>query len=192
MIQEAEYSLTDNAMSGMEARTHGDEHLLVRFFIEAQRSSTLSEEQGRPVFVDREFIQIMQPGNKDSIIIRPASQMDKDRFPEHYRKFKARRAEDAEEVEGTLLSEWPQVTRSQVEEFKFFNIRTVEQLASVSDVNIQNMMGAAALKQKAQQWLEAANVSAAAAEIAKAKAEIAELKAKLDAKEEEYEEDPED
>jgi len=60
-------------------------------------------------------------------------------------------------MEGTPLTEWTGITRSQAEELKFWNIRTVEQLAACSDQNTQNFKGLATLKQSAQQYLDAAS-----------------------------------
>jgi hypothetical protein len=161
-LHEAEHGLTDMAMNN--GRFHGDESLLVRFFKYPRHSQTRSELEGRPIYLDTDYIEIMQPGNKDSIIKRPATDMDKRRFPEHYRKYQAR--EDQEEIEGTLLEDWPAVTRSQVEELKYLNIRTVEQLATAADVNIQNLMGVGVLKNKAAKYLETAKDEAIAEKFA--------------------------
>lgn len=169
-LAEAEHGLTDLAMNS--GRYHGDENLLVRFFKHPRKDTQASEEAGRPVFKDTDYIEIMQPGNKDSIIKRPASKMDIDRFPEHYRRYQAR--EDQEAVEGTPLEEWAAITRSQVEELRYLNIRTVEQLANAADVNIQNLMGIGVLKDKAAKYLESAKDDAIAEK-------FAELEAKYEA-----------
>ncbi len=71
----------------------------------------------------------MQPGNKDTVIDDPASAHYKERFAEHFRRYEAR--ESQEHIEGTILEEWAGITRSQCEEMKFLNIRTVEQLANL-------------------------------------------------------------
>jgi hypothetical protein len=149
MLTESNYSETDLAMNN--GRYHGDNTLLVKFFMNPKINSAKSAEAGRPIFKEVPYIQIMQPGNKDSIIIRPATEMDKKRFAEHFRKFEAR--EDQEAIEGTLLDEWAGITRSQCEELKYLNIRTVEQLSTVSDSNSQGIMGIGFLKEKANKYL---------------------------------------
>jgi len=152
-LSEASYDMTELAMGGNKNRYLGDERLLVRFFSHPRLNQTMSEAMERPVYEDEDYIQIMAPGNKDSIVIRPAMDMDKVRFAEHYRKYKARQDQDA--VEGTLLEEWPQITRSQCEELKFFNIRTVEQLVNVSDNDdSQKIMGFGALQARATEFLD--------------------------------------
>lgn len=173
---ESEYGTTELAMN--QSRFHGDQTLLVRFFMHPWQDKSESSEQGRPIYVEKPYIEIMQPGNKDSIIKRPASERDKQRFPEHWRKFQAR--EDQDTVTGTLLDEWPGVTRSQCEELKFLNVRTVEQLAEIADSNAQNIMGIAVLKQKAQRYLEASKEERATAALAEVKGENAELRAMIE------------
>ena len=170
-LQEADYGATDMAMTN-QSRFNGDETLLVKFYSHPRMDQTKSAEAGRPIYKDTDYIQIMTPGNKDSIVIRPVTEIDRNRFPEHYRKYKAR--EDQEAIEGTLLSEWPAVTRGQVAELQYLNIRTVEQLANVSDANSQNVMGIQILRQKAQNYLETSERQAAADTIAA-------LQARLDA-----------
>lgn len=174
MLNEAEHGITDLAMNN--SRHHGDETLLVKFYKSPRQNQVKSAEEGRPIFEEVPFIQIMQPGNKDSIINRPATKMDKQRFAEHYRRFEAR--EDQEALEGTLLDEWAGITRSQCEELKYLNIRTVEQLAAVSDSNAQGVMGINFLKQKATKYLEESKDGAAAAKIAELEAKIRELSEK--------------
>jgi len=147
---EATYGQTQAAYGGNE-----DESLLVRFFKHPQENQAKSEEAGRPIFEETEYIEIMTPGDKGNVVCRPVREHDKGRFPRHWDAYQKRTGDD-ESIEGTLLEEWPQVTRSQVEELKFYHVRTVEQLAAISDVNAQNMRGVATLKQKAAKFLDSA------------------------------------
>jgi hypothetical protein len=155
---EADMSTTSAAFEGRAGRYTEDNTLLVKFFSHSKPNATKSAEEGRPIFVDTDYIQIMQPGNKDSIVIRPATEMDRARFPDHYRKYKAR--VDQVPTDGTPLAEWPQITRSQAEELRFQNVLTVEQLAGMSDANAQGVMGINSLKQKARDFLEGHDKSA--------------------------------
>ena len=175
-LPEADYGMTELAMSGNQSRYLGDDRLLVRFFPHPKLNQALSKTMQRPVFEDIDYIQIMQPGNKDSIIIRPAMDMDKTRFAEHYKKYQAR--QDQDHVQGTLLEEWPKITRSQCEELRFFNIRTVEQLVNVSDTNAQGMMGFTALQAAAIKFLDKVADQKSAAEL---EAKLNERDEKIDA-----------
>lgn len=178
-MQEAEMGLTSMAFEGNSNRHNGDENLLVKFYTSAKLNKAKSKEEGRPIFEDRAYIQIMQPGNKESIVARPATDMDKHRFAEHYRKFLAR--EDQEAIEGTPLVEWPGITRSAAEELKFYNVLSVEQLATMSDTNAQGFRGMNALRQTARDYLEAASDLAGAQALAEQKAINADLLERLNA-----------
>lgn len=132
----------------------GDERLLVRFYVTPMKNEVRSSLEGRPIFEDTEFIEIKIPGNRDHVIDRPVRDEDKERFPVHYSRFKARVSE--QHVEGTLLSAWPLLTRAQVEEFKFFNVHTVEQLATIADSDLLKFPGGQGFKAKAKAYLAAA------------------------------------
>ena len=161
-LNEALHETTDLAMNN--SRYHNDDRLLVKFFMHPRANQRKSKEAGRPIYEEIPYIQIMQPGNKDSIIIRAAREKDKHRFAEHYRKFEARESQDT--VEGTRLDDWPAITRSQAEELKFLNVKTVEQLAGMSDVNAQNVRGLTLLKQKAVKFLKTSEANATAEKFA--------------------------
>jgi hypothetical protein len=195
MLAEADYSTTVQAHNS----SAGDDQLLVKFFIRPHPDNEASQEQGRPIFRDTEYISIIQPGNKDSRIERPARDSDRQRFPKHYAAFKNRISDDDVYLEGTPLEEWAGVTRSQVEELRYFGVRTVEQLANMSDSNSQNFMGANSLRDQAKKFLASRADDAAAAEIQARDEEIAEqrelieaLTARLEALEAEAEEQVED
>jgi len=175
MLQEAEMDITTLAHS--TRRTQGDQYLAVRFFLKSKQNAAKSEAAGRPIYEDVEYIEIMQPGNKDSIIVRPATSIDKGRFPEHYSKWKARTSSDNEQqLVGTPLAEWAGVTRAQADELSFFNVKTVEQLANMADSNTTNMMGLGNLKEKARKYLESSADQATVDALAALKAENAELR----------------
>jgi len=99
----------------------------------------------------------MVPGNKDSIIIRPATMRDKERFPRHYAAHQNR---EGDVIIGTPLTMWPAITRAQVEELNHFNCVTVEQLADLSDSHAQNFRAIQGLKARAKLFLEAAKDTA--------------------------------
>jgi hypothetical protein len=174
---EAEYSLTDGAFAAQRgAMFAGDEQLLVRFYYRPVQDPERSAEEGRPIFKEVIYIDMKQPGNKDWGVDAPARQKDFDRFPEHYRKFLARQEQGV--LEGTPLSQWPGISAPQVEEMKFLNCHTVEQLANMNDSNI-NKFGLATLKQKAKTYLAAAKDNATAEALMAAKTRNAELEARI-------------
>ena len=186
MLAEADMSVTQMAMGGENSHV-GDEQLLVKFFIKAKENQTMSREAGRKIFVDTEYIRIIQPGNKDSIVERPASEMDRNRFKQHYAAFKSREG-DQERIVGTPIEAWHVPSPSQVAELKYMNVLTVEQLAGLSDANIQGMMGINVLKQKAKAFLDVSETAKAAEEMSELRStnerlqeQLSKLQAQFDA-----------
>lgn len=131
----------------------GDERLAVRFFRKAVKDEPKTLAEGRGVFVEVEHIQIMVPGDRDNVIVRPAGEGDKRRFAEQYRDW--RENDRAEQVVGTPLEMWGRLSLSQVEELRYIGCRTVEQLAALNDAACFRMPGAMDLKQKAQAFVAA-------------------------------------
>ena len=176
-LAEAGFGMTETAMGDLSARFDKDQNLYVRFYSHPKQDAVKSAEEGRPIFHDTEYVSIMVPGDKSSIVERPARDSDRQRFPKHYQAFKNN---EEEVLDGTPLEAWPGLTRSQVEELRYFNIRTVEQLASVSDSHAQKFMGINILRRKAEAYMDAAAGNAAtdkmAAELESRDNEIAALK----------------
>ena len=114
------------------------------------RDQVASIEAGRPIFKDSDFVRITVAGDRNTIIERPATAQDRARYAVKYGQYKA----NQEQVSvGFPLSEWPGVTRSQVEELRFFKLHTVEDLAAVSDSNGQKFHAFLALREKAKNYL---------------------------------------
>ena len=152
MIQQDE-GFTDLAFQSNDGRYAGDEALTPIFDVRPKINPTKSEEEGRPIYEDTVYVTIYSPGNKDSIPCRPVTEMDIARFKGPYDRFMETQSNDV--VEGTMLDEWPAITRSQVEELRYMNIRTVEQLVAMSDANAQQVMGINQLQKQAKEYLEA-------------------------------------
>jgi hypothetical protein len=128
-----------------------DKSLMVRFFYKERPDKTRTAEEGRPVFKEVIYVEIRIAGQRDVQACRPATEADKQRFSRHLEAFE-KRVEPP--VEGMPLSEWPQITRSEVEELSFVHVKTVEQLASMKDSNLGKFRGGYALRDKAVKWLE--------------------------------------
>jgi hypothetical protein len=177
-MQEADFGLTSTAMQPSGAQgSHPDDILLVKFTIEAQKNDAKTIEEGRPIFEDKEWISIMAPGSRNEVR-REARMADKERFPRHYAAFQNR--QDQQINEGTPLTEWTGVTRSQVEEMRFWNILTVEQLAAVADSAMGSFRGLVTLKQSAIKYLEASKGNATAEKFAALEAKYEVLLAKFE------------
>jgi len=158
----------NNRMTGVYAK----------FYMFPLKDEAASIEAGRPVFHDREFVELIAPGNSTNIIRRKVSDMDRNNFPKEYALFKAG---NAEQLVGTPLKEWNGVTPAQVEELAYIKCRTVEHLAELTDQACVSMPGLHDLKRRAAAWIKAATDRAPFDALQK---ENDDLKARLSALEE--------
>ena len=155
----------------------GDEKLAIRFFKKASQDMEQTKDQGRPIFTEVEFIQIMIPGDKGTIIVRPIGIEDQQRFGKQYDDWVRSNKDSKEVLVGTPLEAWNQMSLAQIEEFRYFGVRTVEHLATLRDDVMLKMPGAVSLKKKAQEFLDAAKE---AAPLSKMQAELEKRDAELD------------
>src|SRR5262252_50414 len=86
-----------------------------RFHTEAVKMEFASAQAGRPIYEEREFVDIVIPGDRRSSIHEPVNEEHRARWPREYEAFKAGREAP---LEGTPLSAWPsaRMTRARVEE----------------------------------------------------------------------------
>ena len=156
MAEEADQELME--LAGL-AETQERSSLVIKFSVEPQENEQASRKAGRPIFDDVEVIEIRVPGDPD--IRRSNVTPDHKRlYPKQYLAFKKGNAQEA--VSGTPLSVWPPMKRSQVEEARHFGVHTVQQLAQISDGNLQHLgPGWISLRQLARDWEKQANDGAA-------------------------------
>lgn len=127
--------------------------LYVTFDFYQRHNQAKSDAEGRAIYDELEYIRIIVPGDKQNEIHRPATELDKRRYARQYGEFKAG-AREAQS--GTPLKEWPAISASQAKELAHFHIYTVEQLANLSDANIQNVGPIRGLQAKAKDFLASA------------------------------------
>jgi hypothetical protein len=138
-----------------------DAHLLVVFYMGTMTNEEKSIAEGRLIVDDVESVKIIIPGDKNSVIDRPATAHDKKRFAQQYAAFKQGK-EGEDQLSGTRLQDWPFLSRGQVEELRFIGIKTVEQLANCNDT--VNFAGLQQMKTHAKSWLATAKDSALASQ----------------------------
>lgn len=142
-------------------------NLFVQFRTGARKNTVRTQLEGRPIFDDVPFITIAIPGDKTLVIDNeawidesetPIPAAHNIRFPRQWMAYKAGANQDA--VSGTPLSQWPGSTPSFIEEMAAQKVRTVEQLANMSDANCQKFMGGISIRQKAKDFVARAADSA--------------------------------
>lgn len=163
-----------------ESRYAMDDKLYVEFLREPVMHPGKSREAGRAVYEERDFVRIHVPGDKTTVCVEPMHELNKLRFAQRYEKWKAGQAEA---VIGTPLNALPGMTPAKVEEYKYFKIVTVEQLADANDQLGQKFMSFNEDKRRAKAFLEVAAGNAPIekmnSELAKRDEEIETLKAQM-------------
>ncbi len=153
-------------------------NVLVQFYSEPVLNEFKSTEEGRDIYEDREHIRIVVAGSRDEIV-RLATPEDRREFKAQYQQYKENASAP---VEGTPLAELPGISGSQVKELAFFNVKTVEALADLSESSrAHGLMGVRELVGRAQGYLAKANGDDAA--VSKIAAENEALKKRLAAME---------
>lgn len=140
-----------------ETRFSMDNKLYVEFYRKPVLQPGKSREAGRAVYEEIDYVRIHVPGDKSCVVERPVSQQDVFRFQERYNKWKAGQEEA---VTGTPLSALPGMNPSKVEEYKFFKLVTVEQLAEANDNLGAKFMSFQQDKQRAKAFMEVAKNNA--------------------------------
>lgn len=171
----------DHTLFNEGSQNEADKVLLVKFFFKPMLDKEKSAQEQRAVYKDRLYISITIPGSREATV-RVAHAGDLERFPEHYARFKNRVEEPQE---GTPLKEWPMITRSMAEELSFLNVKTVEQLAGMTDTHAGKLMSGYQLKQDAKDWLERTKKDVSESKLQKELSERDETIAKMQAQIEE-------
>ena len=157
--------------------------LAVKFYQKPEFMSFLSDKEGRPIYEPRDYVRIEIPGMVANVVDTIASEHHKREHPIEWAQYCNEKAEGVySDAQGTLLSDWPQLNTSQVQELKHYKFYTVEQIAEASDQQIQSIgmlagMSPLSLRDKAKAWLAKANTPDLSAELKKRDDQIAELMA---------------
>ena len=166
----------------IDSDTQGaDARLAVQFYKKSLKQDIASDEAGRPIFKEFDFVRIMIPGDNLTEIDTYAQESHKQRFPRQWAHYQ-NQVSNQEDIVGTPLDQWPQVTRSQAEELRGLKFHTVEAIADCSDQQLQRIGMVAGMsphnfRLKAKAFLNLANNSA---EVAQREAEMQALRAEND------------
>lgn len=154
-----QFSRNDGPAGGVRAEDDGrfqnDAKLHVRFYARPEMHAAKSREAGRPIYEEIDFVEIMVPGDKHSVIDRRVRALDTRRFSRQWAAYKNGKVD---QQAGTPLTALPFMSASKAAEYKFFNIVTAEQLAGAADGSTaaQAIMGFNGDKQKANAYMQMA------------------------------------
>jgi hypothetical protein len=172
-----------------------DKDLIIpRFYSDAVQNPVKTKAQGRPIFDDRELVEVRFAGDRNKVSVFPAHDIcgqvqDDDgnsrsltyaeRWAPQYQRFRAKQQQVAE---GTPIEELPFLTQAKRSELKALSIYTAEALASLDGQPLKNLgQGGRDLKNQAQAYLDnakgSADVTGMALKIAELEQVVAELRA---------------
>jgi hypothetical protein len=166
----------------IDSDTQGaDARLAVQFYKKSLKQDIASDEAGRPIFKEFDFVRIMIPGDNLTEIDTYAQESHKQRFPRQWAHYQNQVASH-EDIVGTPLDQWPQITRSQAEELRGLKFHTVESIADCSDQQLQRIGMVAGMspynfRLKAKAFL---NLATDSAEVAQRQAELQALRQEND------------
>lgn len=153
MVSEDTEGTFTKMIAGMGYDAEMDKKLRVEFYMRPVLNEAKSKEEKRPVYEDVEYIRIIVPGDRDSIVEQEVWDIHRARFADRYERWKRNHDNS---VQGTPITALVGVTPALAQELAHFHVTTVEQLADMSDQIGQKFMGFAQLKKKAKEFLEAA------------------------------------
>lgn len=122
------------------------------FYMDSVLDGIASNKAGRLIYRSVEMVLLTFAGANGQTIRRKVLDHDRKEYAPYYEAFKKGNQEMV--IDGTDLRNWPMIDRAQAETFAAMQVRTVEQLANLSDSQLMGMgMGAHKLRSKAQDWL---------------------------------------
>ena len=163
-----------------------DSRLAVKFYKRAVKQEYESNEAGRPIYKDFDFVRIMVAGDNLTEIDTYAQESHKQRFPKQWLQYQASQ-DSSSEIHGTPVEQWPLISQSQAQELRAIKFMTVESIANASDLQLQRIgmiagMSPHSFRDKAKTFL---NLAEESAEASKRAEEINQLKQELALKEQE-------
>ncbi|WP_299933653.1 hypothetical protein [uncultured Pelagimonas sp.] len=148
-----------------------------RFYMDTVIDGVASREKGHVCYTEVEMVLILFAGTNNQTVRRKVLDHDRRVYRDAYAAFRNGIEGDGP-IDGTPLVEWPQINRAVAETLRMRNIRTVEELANLSDHQVMDLgMGGRQLVSSAVNYLKIRSGTADAVSMA---AELAELKAQVE------------
>lgn len=175
----------------MSQKDKNDSLITPVFKTEAVQDMEASKKAGRPIFVDKELVEVHIAGDRDYRPVFGALDFWKhidgiavtyaERWSEQYQLFKEGKSQI---TAGTPVDELPFLNAAKRAELKALRIYTAETLAALDGKNLKTLgLGGRELKDQAQAYLDRATGSAKVVELAQEnaaiKAQMEELRAQL-------------
>jgi hypothetical protein len=134
---------------------YGTNNMVVIFYSKGLHNPAKSNDAGRPVYEDKIFVRIHPPGERLNIVDRPATDVDKRRYPTQWRQFVDNHEQVADGTPIDLL--WPNHP-AVAATLRAHGVQTIEQCAALSGVAIDQIgMGCQRWVNDATKYIEVSN-----------------------------------
>ncbi len=131
-----------------------DKDVVAVFHMGTRFNEVKSKEAGAPIFDRLPFLKVIHPGEPLNVYDQPVREQDKWRFRQQWEAFEKGGEQSVSGTPLAILFPWnPEI----VESMAAVHIRTIEQLANLSDTAKQNVMFGQNLSQKAKEFLSVAD-----------------------------------
>lgn len=155
---------TDEGWRGFLPGQHqeDDRSLIIRFFVDKKLLGLKSQEAGRPIYEDREYIEIKIKGQPKQVVVEEVNAKHRQKFTIAYAAFQANRELP---LVGTPIEQLPGIGPSLAATLKTFGVRSIEDMAALNDIGIQNIGGGARdLQTRSKAYLSQTSTKAVALE----------------------------
>jgi hypothetical protein len=126
-----------------------------RFYVHPQLQGDESIKQGRDVYKDVIYVEVMIKGDKNTSFSRPMQEQDKEDYPKAWAAYKEN---DYELSDGTPIKMMPGMSPSAEIELRSMGINSVEDLAALHDGVVLGNPGMVTLRKRAQAYVAACMV----------------------------------
>lgn len=148
------YAITDQAERAGASEVARD-GVLGLFYNRPIMDEVATRTEGRPVFVATPYCKMRFPGEAKKVVDKPAKEEHQHRFPAAWKAFNEGLAGP---TGGTPIESYHLLAMTQVAALKHLGIVTVEQLAEVSDGNLNQLgVGGREIRERARAWLKGAD-----------------------------------
>lgn len=156
---------------------HQEKGVHVKFEMFPILHSINSKAAGREIYIDKPYVRIRVAGMDKDEAFLPVNDQIKARFPDEWALFQ--QGIEAPRV-GTPLHAWGRITPAMARNLETFDIHTVEDIATLSEIGLQKVgMGSRQLQEDARKFLSQSQVAADLGKMDALEAENASLKTQM-------------
>lgn len=131
-----------------------DQNLNVVFYKKSEIDVQKSQQEGMPIHTDRDYIKIMQPGERLNVIDRPVYTEDKKRFAQQWSRYIS---DQVQAPDGTPIELLFPNNPSASANLRTFGVHTIQQCSNMTDHAMNTIgMGGLEYKTRAGRYLESA------------------------------------